>query len=70
MSGESSDRERELEGDSDALTVPDCNIVPPRIMGLCERLVSSGSIHEKLSASELHEICDFIFQLNNPSNYD
>lgn len=34
-----------------------------RIIELCERLTSPGSIKEKLSASELHEICNFIFEL-------
>ena len=37
---------------------------PPRIIELCERLTSSGSIHGKLSASEFHEIADFIFELS------
>jgi hypothetical protein len=39
----------------------------PRIIELCERLTSSGSIHEKLSASELHEICNWIFALAEPA---
>lgn len=36
-----------------------------RIIELCERLTSPGSINEKLSASELHESVDFIFELKD-----
>jgi hypothetical protein len=39
-------------------------IVPARIMELCQRLTSAGPIRDKLSASEHHEICDFIFELS------
>lgn len=36
-----------------------------RIIELCERGTSSGSFQGKLSASEFHEIANFIFSLSN-----
>lgn len=39
-----------------------------RIIELCERLVSPGHAPSKLSASELHELADFIFDLEVADN--
>lgn len=37
---------------------------PPdaRIIELCDRLTSAGSAQHKLSASELHELADYIYE--------
>lgn len=32
-----------------------------RVLELCERLTSAGSAQTKLSASELHEVAEFVF---------
>jgi len=41
--------------------------IPPRINELCERLTSPGHCPSKLSASEFHELVDFIFSLEDKS---
>lgn len=38
-----------------------------RIIELCDRLMQPGPITNNLSASELHEIANFIYALNEPS---
>ena len=38
-----------------------------RIIELCERLTSAGHAPSKLSASEFHELADFIFSLDEDS---
>ena len=40
-------------------------MIPPRILELCKRLTSPGPIAGKLSASEHHEIVEFIMGMEN-----
>ena len=39
--------------------------VNPRIIELCERLTAPGHCSSNLSASEFHELADFIFDLDD-----